>query len=187
MATESLSLPSVSNTARAHELGRTHDDDGRQRAAVALPENDVMATSSLTADVVLPQLLGLILVAMATALLPALEATGASAPDGPPPRDQVVKPRPHPAPLGLRVAALAPAQARAHGIVGALSVVHATGKAYDSGLRVGDLIVEVDGHSVTDETAFWDAMEAAQWKPALVVLRPGQRMSIRLAPAAAAP
>jgi S1-C subfamily serine protease len=123
------------------------------------------------------------ILAATAAMLQTFSAEGAGSPREqiPPGSRSAQKPRPSPAPLGLRVAVVEPAQAQALGLAGGLSVVHATGAAEQRGLRVGDVITEVDGRPVADQTAFWDAMEAARWRPTLSVWRAGERLTIRLA------
>jgi S1-C subfamily serine protease len=90
------------------------------------------------------------------------------------------RPRPPPSPLGLRVVALDADAARARGIAGGVSVVHAIGQSYASGLRVADVIVEVNGRPVASADAFWDAVAAANFQPMLRVLREGKPLSIRI-------
>lgn len=97
----------------------------------------------------------------------------ASAPTAPMPRRAVD-------PLGLRVEPLDAAAAREAGVRGGLSVVHVTGVAHEAGLRVGDVIVDVEGQAVTDVDAFWRVVEAAQWQPRLGVWRDGRRTPLRI-------
>jgi serine protease Do len=89
------------------------------------------------------------------------------------------KRRPPTPPLGLRVVALDAAAARALNIAGGVSVEHATGLAYESGLRQADVIVDVNGRAVSSADEFWDAVAAENWQPTLRVLRQGQPLSIR--------
>lgn len=95
-------------------------------------------------------------------------------------RDRAVRPRPPPSPLGLRVVALDADAARAWGIAGGMLVVHVIGQAYASGLRLDDVITDVNGQAVTGFDAFWDAVAAANWQPTLRVLRQGQALTIRI-------
>ncbi len=100
----------------------------------------------------------------------------------PKPADTVpaVRPRPLPSPLGLRVVALDAAAARGLGVAGGVLVVHSIGQAYESGLRVADVIVEVNGQAVTGFDGFWDAVAAAHWQPTLRVLREGKALTIHI-------
>jgi S1-C subfamily serine protease len=101
----------------------------------------------------------------------------------PQPLEAVVagRPGPPPSPLGLRVVALDADAARALGVGGGVLVVHVIGQAYESGLRVDDVITEVNGRAVTGFEPFWDAVAAANWQPTLLVLRQGQALTIRIA------
>jgi S1-C subfamily serine protease len=83
-------------------------------------------------------------------------------------------------PLGLRVHPLDPASARALGLSSGLSVVHASGAAYEAGLREADVIVDVQGRAVSDVESFWNAVAAAQWRPTLGVWRDGRRSAMRI-------
>lgn len=101
-----------------------------------------------------------------------------AAPDGPAIPQKKLPPAP---PLGLRVVPLDKSARPMAGVDGALSVVRATGTAYESGLRVGDVIVEVNGKSVSTPNAFWDDVAAGQWQPTLKVLRNGMPLTVRVA------
>jgi S1-C subfamily serine protease len=83
-------------------------------------------------------------------------------------------------PLGLRVHPLDPASARVLGLSSGLSVVHASGAAYEAGLREADVIVDVQGRAVSDVESFWNAVAAAQWRPTLGVWRDGRRSAMRI-------
>lgn len=98
----------------------------------------------------------------------------------------VVRPGPPPSPLGLRVVALDAEAARARGLAGGVVVVHVIGQAYESGLRVDDVITEVNGRAVTGFEPFWDAVAAADWQPTLRVLRQGRALTIRIGAAQSA-
>lgn len=93
---------------------------------------------------------------------------------------RAVRPRPPPSPLGLRVAALDADAARARGVAGGVLVVHVIGQAYESGLRLDDVITGVNGQAVTGFEPFWDAVAAANWQPTLRVLREGRTLTIRI-------
>lgn len=84
-------------------------------------------------------------------------------------------------PLGLRVVDLGPDAAGALSVAGGVRVVHSTGLAWVSGLRAGDVIVEVDGRPVLDTGTFWDRVAGAAWRPTLRVLRRGASLSLRIA------
>lgn len=92
----------------------------------------------------------------------------------------VVQPQPPPSPLGLCVVELDAAQTRALGVGGAVRVEHVIGHAQASGLRVGDIIVAVNGKAVTGLEPFWDAVAATDWQPTLDVLREGTPLTIRI-------
>lgn len=91
------------------------------------------------------------------------------------------RPPPPPPPLGLGLAALEPSAARAMGLATGLRVQRATGSAYERGLRVGDIIVEVNGRAVSSVEGFWDSVAAAGWQATLKVLRDGKPQSVKLA------
>lgn len=95
----------------------------------------------------------------------------------------VPKKRPPAPPLGLRVETLDPDTARALGTAGGVRVVHSVGAAFNSGLRNGDVIFEVNGRAVSSADAFWDGVAAANWQPTLSILRAGKRLSVQIAEA----
>jgi S1-C subfamily serine protease len=109
----------------------------------------------------------------------AVAADPPSPPAMPPERPR--RPR-RPAPYGLRVEPIDAAEARALGVAAGLRVVYTVGLAYDSGLRLADVIVEMDGRPVPVDEAFWNALDAADGGVSLVVLRDGRRVALRLAP-----
>lgn len=98
-------------------------------------------------------------------------------PPMPPPRR-----RPHPPPLGFRVEEIDAAAARTLGVGAGLRVVYSVALAYESGLRLDDVIVEVNGRAVTGADAFWSTVDAAEGRVALLVRRGGERLTVRIAP-----
>ena len=116
-------------------------------------------------------------VAAACALLPSLvwAANPEPAPSPPPKR------RPHPPPLGLRVEEIDAAAARALGVTAGLRVVYCIGLAYERGLRLDDVIVEVDGRAVTTADAFWAVVDAAGGRVVLQGRRAGKRLTVKMA------
>lgn len=98
--------------------------------------------------------------------------------DSPPQRRQ------HVPPYGLRVAPLGEAQLREAGLPYALEVTYSIALAYNCGLRLGDVIVSVNGERFDSEDAFWRLMD--QHAPAirLDVRRGGQVQPLPLQPSA---
>jgi serine protease Do len=64
-------------------------------------------------------------------------------------------------------------------IAGGVRVEHATGAAYVSGLRGGDVIAQVNGQPIVNPDAFWDALAAVNWRATLRVLRNGEALTLQ--------
>lgn len=112
-----------------------------------------------------------------TAALLALAPRGMRAAEEPAPK----APR-RPTPYGFRVEPLDAAAARELGVGAGLRVVYSIGLGYASGLRLGDVIVELDGRAVTTEDNFWSDVDARDGRVTLQVWREGRRLALRLAP-----
>ncbi|MCM5680577.1 PDZ domain-containing protein [Schlegelella sp. S2-27] len=94
--------------------------------------------------------------------------------DGPPQRRQ------HVPPYGLRVAPLNEAQLRDAGLPFGLEVTYSIALAYHCGLRLGDVIVSVNGERFDSEDAFWRLMDARAPEIRLDVRRGGQSQALPL-------
>lgn len=89
---------------------------------------------------------------------------------------------PRPTPYGFRVEEVDAIEARSLGVGAGLRVVYSIALAYESGLRLDDVIVALNGRAVTTDDAFWAAVDAAQGRMALEVLRGAERLIVRIEP-----
>jgi len=117
--------------------------------------------------------------ALAGALVLATGLPAPAQPADPPPPRRIVPP-----PYGLRVAPLDEAQRRALQQAYAVQATYVVGLAYHCGLRLGDVIVAVNGQAFDSERAFWDLLAAHAPAIRLDVQRGEARLSLPLDEAA---
>jgi len=87
-------------------------------------------------------------------------------------------------PYGLRVTPVGEAQLREAGLPYALEVTYSIALAYHCGLRLGDVIVAVNGERFDSEDAFWRLLDARAPAILLDVRRGGQTSGVPLDPSA---